>query len=183
MILMPLPHTVLEAGQFRPWFRVSFWYFPFVITSKWGAYFDYKHLLSFWEVCHCTNRSTPQITLCINVVCLVFMFMCLICHAPRQGDILSCHWLDIIAPQYRSALSLQEAANIAGTPPQVCGRSWESIIITYVCHRTNRATNWSNGCILSLWLCNALFWHSLTYKNITEPIMAMPIMLLCFSAT
>ena len=87
---------------------------------------------------------------------------CALCtHVPylprtqAKGDILSCHWLDIIAPQYRSALSLQEAANITGTPPQVCGRSWESIIITYVCHRTNRATDWSNGCILSLWLCNA----------------------------
>ena len=64
-----------------------------------------------------------------------------------KGDILSCHWLDIIAPQYRSALSLQEAANIAGTPPQVCGRSWESIIIPDVCHRINRANGWSNGCI------------------------------------
>ena len=88
---------------------------------------------------------------------------CALCtHVPylprtqARGDILSCHWLDIIAPQYRSALSLQEAANIAGTPPQVCGRSWESIIIPDVCHRTNRANGWSNGCILSLRLCNAL---------------------------
>ena len=88
---------------------------------------------------------------------------CALCtHVPylprtqAKGDILSCHWLDIIAPQYRSALSLQEAANIAGTPPQVCGRSWESIIIPYVCHRNNRANGWSNGCILSLRLCNAL---------------------------
>jgi len=92
---------------------------------------------------------------CAEMWCACSLFMCLICHAPRLGDILSCHWLDIIAPQYRLALSLQEATNIAGTPPQVCGRSWESIIITYVCHRTNRAIDWSNGCILSLWLCNA----------------------------
>ena len=66
---------------------------------------------------------------------------------PGKGDILSCHWLDIIALQYRSALSLQEAANIAGTPPQVCGRSWESIIIPYVCYCGERATVRSNGCI------------------------------------
>ncbi len=76
--------------------------------------------------------------------CALFLYIRLICHAPRLGDILSCHWHGIIAPQYRLALSLQEATNIAGTPPQVCGRSWESIIIIYVCHRTNRAAEWSN---------------------------------------
>jgi len=72
---------------------------------------------------------------------------CALCtHVPylprtqAKGDILSCHWLDIIAPQYRSALSLQEAANITGTPPRVCGRSWESIIIPDVCHRTTMPT-------------------------------------------
>ena len=94
---------------------------------------------------------------CAEVWCALFLCSCaLFATHPGKGDILSCHWLDIIAPQYRSALSLQEAANIAGTPPQVCGRSWESIIIPYVCHRNNRANGWSNGCILSLRLCNAL---------------------------
>ena len=53
----------------------------------------------------------------------VFLIMGHICHAPRLGGILSCHWHGIIAPQYRLALSLQEATNIAGTPPQVRGRS------------------------------------------------------------
>ena len=85
---------------------------------------------------------------CVEIWCALSLCSCaLFATHPGKGDILSCHWLDIIAPQYWSALSLQEAANIAGTPPQVCGRSWESIIIPDVCRRINRANGWSNGCI------------------------------------
>ena len=87
--------------------------------------------------------------------CALFLCSCaLFATHPGKGGILSCHWLDIIALQYRSALSLQEAANIAGTPPQVCGRSWESIIIPYVCYCGERTTVRSNGCIYRSDCCN-----------------------------
>ena len=47
-----------------------------------------------------------------------------------------------------------KATHTAGTPPQVCGRSWESIIIPYVCYCGERTTVRSNGCIYRSDCCN-----------------------------
>ena len=109
---------------------------------------------------------------------------CALCtHVPylprtqAKGDILSCHWLDIIAPQYRSALSLQEAANIAGTPPQVCGRSWESIIIPDTCYSGERPTVRVTACIYRLTLWNPH--HTHTFRTLQASSWRCP--LRCFT--
>ena len=87
----------------------------------------------------------PQIEFCKNVVRLILLHVSYLPRTLTRGYFeLPLAWHHSPKVPY---MLVPKATHTAGTPPQVCGRSWESIIIPYVCYCGERATVRSNGCI------------------------------------